>query len=335
MWTYIARQLVQRVFLLFLISFIAFTLLGSMGNPIDMLKSMNPNVTQVQIDAYKRQQGLDKHVTLRYFTWLGNAVFRGDLGLSIQYRRPVGELLFGRIPNTMYMQAIILIFIFSVAIPLGIFSAIHQYSKMDYLLTFMAFTGSAMPTFWFALLMILAFGVLPKPGYRLPFTGMYSDTLVVGGQNVPYDQAPLFDKFLNRLKHLILPVFSVSLISLTGLLRYTRSAMLEVIRQDYVRTARAKGLSERKVIYKHALRNAMIPIATIMIQSIPSLFAGSLIIEQIFGWPGVGKLIFDAVMAYDYNLAMTAIIFLSSLTVLFTLITDISYAFLDPRITYR
>jgi len=334
MWTYIARQLVQRVFLLFLISFIAFTLLGSMGNPIDMLKSMNPNITQREIDLYKRQQGLDKHITLRYFYWLRDAV-RGDFGISIQYRRPAAELLFGRIPNTVYMQAIILIFIFSVAIPLGIFSAIHQYSKMDYLLTFMAFTGSALPTFWFALLMILAFGVLPKPGYRLPFTGMYSDNLVVAGRTIPYDEAPLYAKFINRIRHLILPVFSVSLISLTGLLRYTRTAMLEVIRQDYVRTARAKGLTERKVIYKHALRNAMIPIATIMIQSIPSLFAGSLIIEQIFGWPGVGKLIYDGVMAYDYPLAMTAIIFLSSLTVLFTLITDISYAFLDPRITYR
>jgi peptide/nickel transport system permease protein len=334
MWTYIARQLVQRVFLLFLISFIAFTLLGSMGNPVDMMKSMNPNITQREIDLYKRQQGLDKHITLRYFYWLRDAV-QGDFGISMQYRRPAAELLFSRIPNTIYMQAIILIFIFSVAIPLGIFSAIHQYSKMDYLLTFMAFTGSAMPTFWFALLMILAFGVLPKPGYRLPFTGMYSDSLVVGGQSMPYDQAPLYARFFNRIRHLILPVFSVSLISLTGLLRYTRSAMLEVIRQDYVRTARAKGLTERKVIYKHALRNAMIPIATIMIQSIPSLFAGSLIIEQIFGWPGVGKLIFDAVMANDFILAMTAIIFLSSLTVLFTLITDISYAFLDPRITYR
>lgn len=334
MWTYIARQLVQRVFLLFLISFIAFTLLGSMGNPVDILKSTNPNITQREIDIYKQRQGLDKHITLRYFYWLRNAT-KGDFGISIQYRRPAAQLLFSRIPNTIYMQAIIMLFIFSVAIPLGIFSAIHQYSKMDYVLTFMAFTGSAMPTFWFALLMILAFGVLPKPGYRLPFTGMYSDSLVVGGQSMPYDQAPLYAKFINRIRHLILPVFSVSLISLTGLLRYTRSAMLEVVRQDYVRTARAKGLTEHKVIYKHALRNAMIPIATIMIQSIPSLFAGSLIIEQIFGWPGVGKLIFDAVMANDFILAMTAIIFLSSLTVLFTLITDISYAFLDPRITYR
>lgn len=334
MWTYIARQLVQRVFLLFLISFIAFTLLGSMGNPVDILKSTNPNITQREIDIYKQRQGLDKHITLRYFYWLRSAA-KGDFGISIQYRRPAAQLLFSRIPNTIYMQAIIMLFIFSVAIPLGIFSAIHQYSKMDYLLTFMAFTGSAMPTFWFALLMILAFGVLPKPGYRLPFTGMYSDSLVVGGRTMPYDQAPLFARFINRIRHLILPVFSVSLISLTGLLRYTRSAMLEVIRQDYVRTARAKGLAERKVIYKHALRNAMIPIATIMIQSIPSLFAGSLIIEQIFGWPGVGKLIYEAVMANDFILAMTAIIFLSSLTVLFTLITDISYAFLDPRITYR
>ncbi|HOI24943.1 MAG TPA: ABC transporter permease [Caldisericia bacterium] len=334
MWAYIARQLVQRVFLLFLISFIAFTLLGSMGDPVDILKSTNPNITQREIDIYKQRQGLDKHITLRYFYWLRSAA-KGDFGISIQYRRPAAQLLFNRIPNTIYMQAIIMLFIFSVAIPLGIFSAIHQYSKMDYLLTFMAFTGSAMPTFWFALLMILAFGVLPKPGYRLPFTGMYSDSLVVGGRTMPYDKAPLFARFINRIRHLILPVFSVSLISLTGLLRYTRSAMLEVIRQDYVRTARAKGLAERKVIYKHALRNAMIPIATIMIQSIPSLFAGSLIIEQIFGWPGVGKLIYEAVMANDFILAMTAIIFLSSLTVLFTLITDISYAFLDPRITYR
>lgn len=334
MWTYILKQLVQRIILLFVISFIAFTLLGSMGDPIAVVISTNPNITQKEVDAYKVAQGLDKHVTIRYIYWLKNAV-KGDFGTSIQYRRPAGELLFNRIPNTMYMQAIIMLFIFCTAIPLGIYSAMHQYSKMDYALTFMAFTGSAMPTFWFALLMILAFGVLPPPGYRLPFTGMYSDNLTVAGQIMPYDQAPLYARFLNRIRHLILPVFTVSLISLTGILRYTRSAMLEVVRQDYVRTARAKGLPERRVVYKHALRNAMIPIATIMIQSIPSLFAGSLIIEQIFGWPGVGKMIFDAVMAYDYILAMTSIIFLSSLTMLFTLIADISYAFLDPRITYR
>lgn len=334
MWTYIARQFLQRVLLLFIISFIAYNLFGSMSNPVDMLISMNPNITQREVDMYKQRMGLDKPVPVRYFYWLRDAL-KGDFGRSIQYRRPAVDLLFSRIPNTIYMQAVVLLFIVCTAIPLGIFSAMHQYSKMDYVLTFMVFTGAAMPTFWFALLMILAFGVLPPPGFRLPFTGMYSDTLSVAGRLMPYDQAPLYAKFLNRIRHLILPVLSVSLISLTGLLRYTRSAMLEVVRQDYVRTARAKGLKERKVIYKHALRNAMIPIATILIQSIPGLFAGSLVIEQLFGWPGVGKLVFDAVMASDHNLAMLALIFMSSLTMLFTLITDISYAFLDPRITYR
>ncbi len=334
MWIYILKQIIQRIFLLIIISFVAFMLLGSMGDPLDVLVSMNPQITDREIDEYRRQQGLDRPMYIRYFYWARDAV-QGDFGISISYRRPAAELMFGRIPNTIYMQAIILFFIITVSIPLGIFSAIHQYSKTDYFLTFVAFAGSAMPTFWFALLLILAFGVLPPEGYRLPFTGMYSDNLTVAGRTVAYHEAPLYARFLNRLQHLILPVLSAALISLTGLIRQTRSAMLEVVRQDYVRTARAKGMPERKIIYKHALRNAMIPIATILIQTVPILFAGSLVIEQLFGWPGVGKLIFDAVMSNDYNLAMASIIFMSSLTVLFTLIADISYAFLDPRITYR
>jgi len=334
MWQYIVRQLLQRILILFIISFLAFILLGQMDDPVQLLKTINPMITQTEINAYIRQQGLDKPIYLRYFYWLRNAL-HGDFGTSRQYYTPTFKLLMQRIPNTIYLQAIILIIIILVAIPIGIYSAVHQYSKFDYIFTFLAFAGAAIPYFWFALLLIILFGVLPPPGLRLPFTGMMSDTVVVNGSIVPYESAPLFTKFVDRLKHLILPVLSGSIVSLAGLIRYSRSALLEVIRQDYVRTARAKGLPERKVIYIHALRNAMIPIATILIQSIPGLFAGALIMEQIFGWPGMGKLTFDAVMNNDYTLAMTSIMFLSFLTVIFTLIADISYAFLDPRIAYR
>lgn len=334
MWQYIVRQSFQRLVILIIISFLAFLVLTLVGDPVEILKSMNPHITQKQIDVYKKQQGLDKPPLIRYFIWARN-VLKGDFGISRAYKQPVFPLLISRIPNTMYMQAVIMVIIILLSIPLGIFSATHQYSSFDYILTFLAFTGNALPTFWFGLLLILAFGVMPAKEFRLPFTGMYSDSVVVNGSVVPYDVAPWYIKLLDRIKHMILPVMTVSLLSLAGLMRYTRSAMLEVVRQDYVRTARAKGLKEKTVIYVHALRNAIIPIATILIQSIPGLFAGSLIIEQLFGWPGVGKMVYEAVMSNDYPLAMMNIMFLSFLTVVFTLITDISYAFLDPRITYR
>ena len=334
MWQYIVKQAFQRLFILIIISFIAFLVLTLVGDPVDILKSMNPHITQKQIDVYKHQQGLDKPPLIRYFIWARN-VMKGDFGISRAYKQPVFPLLISRIPNTMYMQAVILLIIVCLSIPLGIFSATHQYSSFDYVLTFLAFTGNALPTFWFGLLMILAFGVMPAKEFRLPFTGMYSDSVSYNGNVIPYDEAPWFIKLLDRIKHMLLPVLTVSLLSLAGLMRYTRSAMLEVVKQDFIRTARAKGLKERTVIYVHALRNAIIPIATILIQSIPGLFAGSLIIEQLFGWPGVGKMVFEAVMSNDYPLAMMNIMFLSFLTVVFTLITDISYAFLDPRITYR
>jgi len=334
MWQYIVKQLFQRFFILIIISFIAFMFLNTMSDPVEILKSINPNIHQREIDIYLRNQGFNRPPVIRYFYWAKN-VLRGDFGKSRAYKTDVFPLLMRRIPNTLYMSLVIWCIIILVAIPLGIFSATHQYSIFDYTLTFLAFTGNALPTFWFGLLMILWFGVLPPKGYRLPFTGMYSDTVTYNGQIIPYDLAPWFVKLGDRIKHMILPVFTVSLLGLTGLLRYTRSAMLEVIRQDYIRTARAKGLKEKTVIYYHALRNAMIPIATILIQSIPGLFAGALIVEQLYGWPGIGKMVFDAVMTKDYPLAMMDIMFLSFLTVIFTLITDISYAFLDPRISYR
>ncbi|MDD4028857.1 MAG: ABC transporter permease, partial [Caldisericia bacterium] len=316
--------MIQRFFILLIISFLAFILLNAMSDPVEILKSMDPHITQQQIDIYKRQQGLDKPSVIRYVYWFKNA-WKGDFGISRAYKENVFPLLMGRIPNTMYMQAIVLLIIVFTAIPLGIFSAVRQYSTWDYILTFFAFTGVSLPMFWVGLMVILWLGI----GAGLPFTGMYSDIVTYGGQTMPYAQAPWFVQLGDRLMHLVLPVLTISMISLAGLMRYTRSALLEVIRQDYVRTARAKGVSEKEVIYNHALRNAMIPIATILIQTIPGLFAGSLIVEQIFGWPGVGKMVFDAVMQKDYNLAMMDLMFLSFLTVTFTLIADISYAFLD------
>ena len=334
MWQYVVKQIFQRIFILFVISFLAFIILGQMADPVEILKTQNPHITQVEINEYKIRQGLNKPPVIRYFYWLKNVVMHGDFGTSRQYYIPNMRLLFQRIPNSIYLNAIIFLVVLIIALPLGVFSAIKQYSTFDYVFTFLAFTGAAIPGFWFGLLLILAFGVFPKPGYRLPFTGMYSDTINYGGKIFSYASAPGFAQFLDRLKHLILPVMTGS-IHLAGLTRFTRSAFLEVIRQDYIRTARAKGLPENKVIFTHALRNAMIPMATILIQSIPGLFGGSVILEQIFGWPGIGKLTYEALMANDYTLSMAAIIFFSTLTVLFTLIADISYAFLDPRITYR
>jgi peptide/nickel transport system permease protein len=264
----------------------------------------------------------------------------GDFGKStvIQPGQPVWDLLMSRLGATVQLQVISITLALLIGIPLGIYSAVRQYSRFDYVFTTAAFVGSSMPTFFFALLFILLFSVLPSIAQqRFPWL----IALPPGLQQAvrPYEITAWLPKiqpgsFFDLLLHLIMPVTVLTIISVSLWSRFLRSSMLEVLRQDYVRTARAKGLREQLVINKHALRNALIPFVTILVLTIPGLFAGAILTETVFAWPGMGRLFNDALQRSDYNIALAFIYVTTILTVLATLLGDILYAVIDPRIRY-
>jgi peptide/nickel transport system permease protein len=229
-----------------------------------------------------------------------------------------------RLPNTLLLMGVMLVVTLLIAIPLGVFSAIKKYSIFDQVTTTLAFAGQSLPTFWFGLLLILGFAVWikgPDGNPLLPGSGM----------------ATLGEPFSieDRIRHLILPVTMLALISAAGYMRYMRSAMLDVIGQDYVRTARAKGLAERRVIWGHAMRNALNPVITVIALEFGSLFSGALITETVFSYPGMGKMIYDAILGNDYNLALIGLLFATLLVLVGNLAADMGYAALDPRISYQ
>lgn len=284
--------------------------------------------------------GCDEYV---YFSSLegrraSRGVLFGDFGNSwrLNRDRPVTDLLLSRLPNTLQLGGIAILLALVLGVPLGIYSAIHQYSRFDYIFTTLAFLGSSMPTFFFGIMMILFFSVIPRlngwpylpPGSAEAFRDY---VIPIFGNQVPVEAGSTLDRVL----HLILPVSVLTIISVAGWSRYIRSSMLEVLRQDYVRTARAKGLIERVVIFKHTLRNALIPFATIIVFTLPGIFGGAIITETIFSWPGMGRLYFLALGEYDYPVAMSILFITAILTVIATLIRDVLYTLLDPRIRYK
>lgn len=302
--------------ILFGISIMCFFLFSLVpGDPVELLITANPNVKPEDVSRLKRIYGLDQPIIIRYFKWLFRTM-RGDLGWSRTYKRRTSQLLKERLPNTFKLLSISFLLSFAIAIPIGIYSARRQYSFFDYLINLGVFAGISIPTFWVGLMLILIFCVELK---WLPPGGM----MTIGTSSI-----------LDRLKHLILPTIVLSIHSIAGWTRYMRASMLEEIKQDYVLVARAKGLSEKTVIYKHTLKNALIPIITLMALSIPGLFGGALVTETIFSWPGMGRLIYDSIMGNDYYVAMISFMILSFLTIFFNLIADILYALINPRIRY-
>jgi peptide/nickel transport system permease protein len=284
------------------------------------MTSMNPKATAAARARLRARYGLDQPLPVRYVKWLGR-VMRLDLGRSFsQDNRPVWDKIRERIPITLAINALSLLLILAVAIPIGIYSAVRQHSFVDRVLTIFVFIGFATPTFWLALLLMILFGV--HLGW-LPISGLQSPGLVGAG---------FWTILADRVRHLLLPVLVSAFGGLAGISRYMRSNMLEVIRQDYITTARAKGLPERLVIGKHALRNALMPIITILGFSLPGLIGGSVIFETIFAIPGMGQLFYGAVMARDYPLIMGVLLIGAALTLLGNLLADISYALVDPRI---
>lgn len=306
--------------LLFGITLVTFIVIHlAPGNPVEVQTEMSLKVTAQAKENLKRLYGLDKPLHVQYIDWLRRFV-KFDFGKSFVDGRKVIDKIVERIPVTLSINILSMILIFIVAIPIGVLSATKQYSLFDKLTTVFVFIGFSTPTFWLALLLMILFGV--NMGI-LPISGIQS--LDVSGMSFT-------ERIIDYAKHLILPVSVSAFGGIAGLSRYSRSSMLEVIRQDYIRTARAKGLPESKIIFKHALRNALMPIVTILGLSVPGLIGGGVIFETIFAIPGMGQLFYSSTMSRDYPTIMGILVIGAILTLIGNLIADITYALVDPRL---
>jgi len=318
---YIAKRLLFMVPLLFGITLLSFAVIHiAPGSPTDLQTDLNPRASAEMKERLRALYDLDKPIHVQYFLWLKRLLVL-DLGTSFSPdRRPVTDKILERLPVTISINVLSLILIFAAAIPIGVLSAVHQDSLFDKITGVFVFIGFAAPTFWLALLLMILFGI--HLGW-LPISGIRS---------VNYEYLPFWSSQVDLARHLILPVFLSAFGGLAGLSRYMRSNMLEVIRQDYIITARAKGLSERTVIYRHALRNALLPVITILGLSVPGLIGGSVIFETIFAIPGMGQLFYMSAMARDYPVIMGILFIGAVLTLIGNLLADLFYALADPRI---
>jgi peptide/nickel transport system permease protein len=290
------------------------------GEPVEIQLDMNPKISAKARERMREFYGLDKPLHVQYVNWLGRLAHL-DFGRSFAPdNRPVIDKIKERLPITISLNIIALILEFGLAIPIGILAAVKRNSMLDKGITIFVFLGFAVPTFWLALLLMYLFGV--KLNW-LPISGLHT---------LGSEQWGTFQRFIDLAKHLILPLTIASFGSLAGLSRFMRSTMLEVIGQDYITTARAKGLKERTVILRHALRNALLPVITLLGFSLPGLIGGSVIFETIFAIPGMGQLFYMGVMARDYPLVMGILVIGAGLTLIGNLLADIAYAFADPRI---
>lgn len=312
---FLGQRLFEALVVLFLMSFAIYGLIGLMpGDPIDLMINADPKLTPDDAARLKALYGLDRPIVERYWNWLV-AALGGDLGYSRVYTKPVMEILVPRLGSTALLLGISLLLSLAIAIPIGVYAALNPYSKADYAVNMFCFAGISLPPFWLALLLILCFAVVL--GW-LPAGGM----LTVGDGGI-----------LDRLQYMILPVLTLTIHSVGGFTRFMRASMMETLRQDYVRTARAKGLSEARVVTGHALRNALTPLVTVVALSFGGLFSGALITETMFGWRGMGKTMFDAIMGNDFNLALVGLLLATGFTLLGNFLADLCYAWLDPRVT--
>ncbi|HSW35570.1 MAG TPA: ABC transporter permease [Candidatus Limnocylindrales bacterium] len=317
---YLLRRLLQIIPTLIGITFITFVIINAApGNPMSHL--IDPHISREAIATRERQLGLDRSLTERYVIWLSE-LSRGNLGFSTRYRRAVTEIIRNRIGPTILLTFSSMLLSFIIAVPIGVYSAVHQHSRQDYIFTILTMAAVSIPVFFLgvALIKIFSFDLRLLPVGGMITAGETHSTWLVYASDVG--------------RHLVLPLFVLSCASTASFVRYIRSSMLEVIRQDYVRTARAKGLSEKVVIYKHALRNALIPVITILGLSLPYLFSGAILTEVVFAWPGMGSLSVEAVMTRDYPLLMGINLILAMLVILGNLLADIFYAVVDPRIRH-
>lgn len=325
MGRFLIRRTLQAIPVFIAITIITFALIHAIpGGPTARLE-LDADIKPEDIARIKANMGLDKPVWMQYLIWVGlmpnnqgefSGLLEGDLGISYIDQTSVTKNIMDRLPNTLMLSITSLVISFGLALPIGVWSAVKQYSAFDNVSTVLSTAGVSIPSFWFGLIAILLFSVELR---WLPSGGMYT----LGKEK----------SFSDLIRHLIMPASILSILSVAGWNRYIRASMLEVIRQDYVRTARAKGLQERVVIVGHTLRNALIPVATLLGLSLPGLVSGSLITETIFGWPGMGRLAFHAATKRDYPIIMGTLVMSTVLVILGNLLADAAYGFLDPRVT--
>lgn len=322
MINFILRRIVQTLVVIVILSYVCFGLMSLMpGDPVEMMISANPKITAADVTRLRSFYGLDQPVYKRYFNWVSD-IAQGDLGYSRTYRIPVSEMIGPALFYTFILSMASLTFSLLIAVPLGIMSALRPNSKIDYTVNLFSFAGISVPSFWLGIVLIIIFAVnlkwLPAGGYQT--TGLEYETY--------------WDQFVDHFQYLILPMLSLSIQSIGSFARFTRSSMLEAMRNDFIRTAKAKGLSRQVVIWKHGFRNALIPLITIIALRLSAVFSGALITETLFAYPGAGRLIYSSIMGNDYNVAMVSFIISVSMVLIMSLVADILYGVVDPRVSY-
>jgi peptide/nickel transport system permease protein len=318
MLRFAAIRLTESLVVLLLVSFAVYGLIGLMpGDPIDIMIQSDPKLTPADAERLKALYGLDRPIAERYGNWLA-AALSGDFGNSRVNMRPVLEILWPRMGNSLLLLGISLALSLAIAIPLGAIAAMRANGVFDYGVNLACFAGFSTPPFWLALLAIILFSV--TLGW-----------LPAGGMGPTAGDPALYES----LRYMVLPVGTLTMLSVGGFTRFMRASMIQTLRQDYIRTARAKGLSEGRMVRSHALRGAMTPLVTVLGLSFGGLFSGALITEIMFAWQGMGRMIYDAILANDYNLALVGLLFATAMTLVGNLLADIAYVWLDPRVSFR
>jgi peptide/nickel transport system permease protein len=324
---YIARRLLGAIPLVLGIATLLFFVLSiAPGDPA--LYFVRPGMTAATIAQLRANFGLDQPLLVRYVKWLG-ALLQGDFGYSFLYRIPVVDVIRGLLPHTLLLSGSALVLSFLLGIATGVVQAVRHRTRTDSALSALLLFFYSMPSFWLALMLVLVFGVFARSVWHWPFWFPAS-----GPTSADYAMLGTFARILDRIWHLALPVLSLTLVLTAGIARFMRTSMLDVVRQDYIRTARAKGLPERTVVLKHALRNALIPVVTLGGLYIPLLFGGTVFIETVFALPGMGLAIYQAINASDYPLVLGTTFLFATMVVVGNLLADILYAVVDPRIRH-
>lgn len=324
MGKYLLRRLLHLIPVVLVISAVIFVIVEQMpGDQVNAYLGEGSQTTPEQQEQVRRQLGLDKPAPVRYLMWL-QRVLKGDFGTSLKHRKPVKEIIGTFIWNSFILNIVAMVLAFIIAIPVGIRSAVKKYGAFDNFWTVFSLSGVSMPSFFFALI-LMYFVAVPSDGV-IPLNGMRTAILAAKG----YESK--MAEILDVLRHMILPTIVLTISSLASLTRYVRNSVIEVINQDYIRTARSKGLTEKVVIYKHAFRNALLPLVTLIGMYIPSLFGGSLILETVFIWPGIGNVLLTSITDRDYSMLMATNVFYAVLMLAGNILADVGYALVDPRV---
>lgn len=321
MTNFVIRRLIQTVIVIVVLSYVCYYLMTLMpGDPVELMIQSNPKITSADFARLKTLYGLDQPTYVRYANWV-KTILSGDLGYSRTYRIPVSSIIGEKLLNTFILSVASLALSLLIAIPLGVWSALRPGSRVDYAIGFFAFSGISMPSFWLGLVLIICFAVwIPW----FPAGGTFT---------IGMEDAGFWATIADRTKYLVLPTATLTFLSIGRFVRFARSAMLEAMRNDYIRTAKAKGLSRGVVIWRHGFRNALLSLITMVTLSFSGVFSGATITETVFAYQGVGKLVYDSIIANDFNVAMVSFMISVSMVLIFNLIADILYSFADPRIS--